>query len=252
MTVRALLMALLALPVAATAQVGGSPTAPPSTDSAALPPSPPEVAAPQPVPAQPPPEAAASQAVPSQAAESAAPQAAPTQPPPVTAAPQAVPPPPAVTPPPAPAVVAAPAPVPAEPARQPRESKWRASASIGAGSSYGNTYFLVGARIGRELAAGLALEVDGQYWAGESPSLGKIAPGITWYSPFRAYIGAYYARWFVGSGFPDQDAVGGRLGYTMISRGRAFAGVGVAYERVLDCSRDCESWWPEASVGVSF
>jgi len=29
-------------------------------------------------------------------------------------------------------------------------------------------------------------------------------------------------------------------------------GVGAAYEKVLDCSRSCESWWPEASVGVSF
>ena len=140
----------------------------------------------------------------------------------------------------------------AEAGRPPRESRWRLSASVGAGSSYGNTYFLIGARIGRELVGGLALEVDGQYWAGESPSLGKIAPGLTWYAPFRAYVGAYYARWFVGSGFPDQDAVGARAGYTLLSRGRAFAGVGVAYEKALDCKSNCESWWPEASVGVSF
>jgi hypothetical protein len=250
MTIRALLVALLALPVAAVAQVGSSQASPAPADSTVQPPPPPELAAPQAVPPQPPPELAAPQAVPPLPPDTAAPQAAP----------QAAPPPPTVTPPstpapaPAPVAAAAPAPVPAQagPARQSRESTWRASASIGAGSSYGNTYFLVGARIGRELAAGLALEVDGQYWAGESPSLGKIAPGITWYAPFRAYIGAYYARWFVGSGFPDQNAVGARAGYTMISRGRTFAGVGVAYERVLDCSRDCESWWPEASVGVSF
>jgi len=145
-----------------------------------------------------------------------------------------------------------PAPVPAEAAGPRRESTWRASVSIGAGSSYGNTYFLVGARIGRELAAGLALEIDGQYWAGETPSLGKLAPGLTWYSPFRVYLGAYYARWFVGSGFPDQDAVGARAGYTLLSRGRTFAGVGVSYERALGCSSNCDSWWPEASVGVSF
>lgn len=169
------------------------------------------------------------------------------QPPPAPADP-AMPPPPPSAPPPAPA----PAPAQAEAARQPRENKWRLSASVGAGSSYGNTYFLVGARVSRELTLGLALEIDGQYWAGESPSLGKIAPGITWYSPFRAYVGAYYARWFVGSGFPDQDAVGARAGYTFFSRGRTFAGVGVAYEKVLDCTGDCDSWWPEASVGVAF
>jgi hypothetical protein len=26
----------------------------------------------------------------------------------------------------------------------------------------------------------------------------------------------------------------------------------VSYERALDCSKNCDSWWPEASVGVSF
>ena len=151
-------------------------------------------------------------------------------------------------PPPAPAPVA----VQSEPAKQPRESKWRVSASVGAGSSYGNTYFLIGARLGRDLAKGFMLELDGQYWAGETPSLFRLAPGITWYTPLRLYLGAYYARWFVGSGFPDQNAVGARAGYTMFSRGRTFAGVGVAYEKALDCKSNCESWWPEASVGVSF
>ena len=188
MTTRALVIALLSLPLAASAQVAGGQASPAPTGSTVAPP------------------------------------------------PQAPP----------------PAPVPAEAAGPRRESKWRASASIGAGSSYGNTYFLVGARIGRELAAGLALEIDGQYWAGETPSLGKLAPGLTWYSPFRVYLGAYYARWFVGSGFPDQDAVGARAGYTLLSRGRTFAGVGVSYERALGCSSNCDSWWPEASVGVSF
>jgi hypothetical protein len=224
MTSRALVVALFALPLAAIAQVGGQ-AAPAPTDTTVVP-------APQPGMAEP-------QAVP---------------PPPAMTAPQEAPPPApvVVAPPPTPPPAPTPTPAQAEPAGQRRESKWRASASIGAGSSYGNTYFLVGARIGRELAAGLALEIDGQYWAGESPSLGKIAPGLTWYSPFRVYVGAYYARWFVGSGFPDQDAVGGRAGYTLISRGRTFAGVGISYERALDCSNNCDSWWPEASVGVSF
>lgn len=223
MTPRALAVVLLALPLTAIAQVSGQ-AAPAPTDATMEP-------APQPGMTEP-------QAV---------------APPPAMTAPQEAPPPAqVVAPPPAPPQAPPPAPVPAEAAGPRRESKWRASASIGAGSSYGNTYFLVGARIGRELAAGLALEIDGQYWAGESPSLGKLAPGLTWYSPFRVYLGAYYARWFVGSGFPDQDAVGARAGYTLLSRGRTFAGVGVSYERALGCSSNCDSWWPEASVGVSF
>jgi hypothetical protein len=110
----------------------------------------------------------------------------------------------------------------------------------------------VAARVGRELAYGLVLDVEGQYWAGESPQMGKIAPGITWYAPFRFYAGVYYARWLVGSGLPDQNAVGARGGLTLLSAGRTFVGVGASYERALDCQGDCTSWWPEASVGVAF
>jgi hypothetical protein len=111
---------------------------------------------------------------------------------------------------------------------------------------------MVGARIGYELALGLTADLEGQYWAGQSPQLGKIAPGLTWYTPYRVYAGAYYARWIVGSGLPDQDAVGGRAGITLASAGPAIVAAGVAYEHALDCSSNCDSWWPEASIGVRF
>jgi hypothetical protein len=112
---------------------------------------------------------------------------------------------------------------------------------------------MLGARVGYDLAAGLALELEGDYWFGGDPQYGKLAPGITWYSPFRFYAGAYYARWFVGSGYPDTDALGLRGGVTLASTGRTVIGVGLAYEHTLGtCSLDCDSWWPEASVGVRF
>lgn len=243
MITRAVAVFLLALPLTVAAQVGGGQATPAPMDSAVPPPPPPPAMAPPPATA--PPAPAQLQAAPQ--------ETPPPPPPPAMAAPLAVPPPPPATaPPPTTPPPAAPAPAQAAPARPPRESHWRLSASVGAGTSYGETYFLVGARLGRDLALGFALEVDGQYWGGQTPSLSKIAPGITWYAPMRLYVGAYYARWFVGSSYPDQNAVGARAGYTLLSAGRAFAAVGVAYEKVLDCRTSCESWWPEASVGVSF
>jgi hypothetical protein len=142
---------------------------------------------------------------------------------------------------PPPATLAAPAP-----------SRWRGAFMVGAGTSYGESYFLVGARLGYVLTHGIAAELEGQYWGGASPQLGKIAPGLVWYSPYRLYAGVYYARWLVGSGYPDQDAVGGRVGLSLGGKGRASFGVGAAYEHAIDCKANCDAWWPEASVGVAF
>lgn len=141
-------------------------------------------------------------------------------------------------------------PPPREPLAPPAPA-WTLSGSVGAGTSYGGTYLLVGARLSRALAACLSLDVEGQYWVGGSPSLAKVAPGLTWVSPGGVYLGTYYARWLVGAGLPDQDAVGARAGVVMARTGAASASVGVAYERALGCSYGCESWWPEAA-GLRF
>lgn len=135
---------------------------------------------------------------------------------------------------------------------EPAPRPWTVSGSVGAGSSYGATYLLVGARVGRELALGLSFDLEGQYWIGSSPSIGKVAPGLTWRSPNGLYLGAYVARWLVGAGYRDQDAVGARGGVVLASTGAASASVGMAYERALSCSVGCESWWPEAGVGLRF
>ncbi len=132
---------------------------------------------------------------------------------------------------------------------------WRLGAMAGVGSAYHNTYFLLGARVGYEIAFGLTLDVEGQWWTGSTPSLGKLAPGLIWYVPIpllHPYIGAFYAHWFVGSNFGDQDAVGWRAGLQVASAGPASVDVGFAYEHLLSCPANCDSWWPEVSAGVRF
>ena len=56
----------------------------------------------------------------------------------------------------------------------------------------------------------------------------------------------------MSSGFPDQDALGVRAGIGLLGAGPLSINIGVAYERRLSCPADCDTWWPEASAGLSF
>ena len=125
---------------------------------------------------------------------------------------------------------------------------------IGGGSSYGQSYFLIGGRVGYGLGLGLEVSLDGQWWMGGTPSIGKLAPGLIWVAPLpiRPYLGAYYAHWFVGSGYADEDAIGGRVGLIVGGAGRVSLAVGVAYEHALSCTVNCDAWFPEAMAGVTF
>jgi len=155
---------------------------------------------------------------------------------------------------PAPAPEAVPPAPGASPVAPPAPPRWRAAVTLGSGSSYGHSYVMLGGLLGYEVAAGFELCLDGQYWGGAQPSLGRVAPGLNWYAPilFRPYLGVYYARWFVGGDLPDQDAVGGRAGLTLASAPRAAFGAGLVWERLLGCSSGCDAWWPELSVGLRF
>ncbi len=133
-------------------------------------------------------------------------------------------------------------------------TRWRAAVTFGSGTSYGHSYAMFGGLLGYQVGGGFEVYLDGQYWGGARPNLGRLAPGVNWYAPipYRPYLGVYYARWFVGGGEPDLDALGGRAGLAIASTPRAVLGAGMAYERVLACRRTCEAWWPELSVGIRF
>lgn len=169
-------------------------------------------------------------------------------------APQTLPPPPpqAAPPPPPQAPAPPPPPGPARPAPKPHPVSL--GLVIGGGSSYGQSYFLFGARVGYGIGLGLELSLDGQWWTGGTPSMGKLAPGLIWVAPlpFRPYLGAYYAHWFLGSGYVDEDALGGRVGLIMGGAGRVSLAVGVAYEHAFSCSLNCDAFFPEAMASVSF
>ena len=128
----------------------------------------------------------------------------------------------------------------------------RLAVGIGAGKAFDASYFIAAARVGYAIALGIEPSVEAQWWMGAAPSLGKLAPGLTWYLPLpmHPYLGAYYAHWFIESG--GQNALGARGGVELVSAGAASLTVGVAYERLLACSASCDAWWPEATVGFRF
>jgi len=164
---------------------------------------------------------------------------------------------PAAEPPaPAPAVAQ---PVPPPPPATPHGSwarRLRVWVNAGTTWAYGNSYFNLGAGAGYEVIAGLAPVLDLSWSIGPSPMVFGLKPGLDWFVPLpgrvRPYVGAYYAHWFVGGGFPDQDAWGARGGLSFAQAGPATFSLGVAYEKVFtNCTGSCEYWIPQVSAGFS-
>ena len=244
----ALAAALLALAPKADAQssVPASPPAALPADGAVapvMPDAPPQpVVAPQEIPAA---ASTAPAAVPAAAPAAAAPAAAPPPPPPAQPAPVAQP----ASPP--PAQSAKPAAAAAAPAPQGPSGKLYTWGALGTTFTAGQTYANLTVGAGYLLIrTGLAPNMELSYSFGQTPTIWALRPGVSWYMQIpvlHPYLGAYYARWFVGSGHPDENAVGARGG---ISLGR-FISLGVTYERVLDCSHSCDAWSPVITAGAS-
>jgi len=146
-----------------------------------------------------------------------------------------------------PPVDAPPAPAAAPPARQAQPYTW---ASVGTTFAYGQTYGSANVGAGLLVRYGIAPNVELGYAFGNSPTLWSLRPGVTWYVPVsnvRPYLGAFYTRWFVGDGQPDQNGIGGRAGFSL---GRVIS-LGVTYDHAFGCDRNCDSWTPMISAGLS-
>jgi hypothetical protein len=170
-------------------------------------------------------------------------------------------PPPALPAPPPSAAVAAPPPAPAAPPprTEPPAAPWwrnlRLSAYLGTSWAYGTTYGNLGIGVGYMVALGLTPTVEVGFWFGGSPSVTTLKPGLDWYvplpGPLRPYLGAYWAQWFLGGGYPDQSAYGFRGGLAFAQAGPASFTFGVAYESAYaGCTSGCSYWFPQ--VGAAF
>ncbi len=150
-------------------------------------------------------------------------------------------------------------PTPAEPPAPaaPAQPKWYSGkpygwVSGGTTFAYGQTYGSVNVGAGWLMRNGLAPNVELGSAFGATPTIWSVRPGVSWFLPIprvQPFIGAYYTHWFVGGdGYSDQNGVGGRAG---VSIGSVLA-VGVNYDHVLSCPKDCDSWTPVISAGYAF
>jgi hypothetical protein len=165
-------------------------------------------------------------------------------------------------PPPAPATALPAPPVPSAPpqgAAEPPElsvRRIRVWGNLGATWAYGTTYVSLGAGVGYVVFGGLLPTFDVSFSFGASPTVFMLKPGLDWFLPLpgriRPYVGAYYAHWFVSSGFPGQDAWGARGGFSFAQLGPAVLLLGIAYEHVFtNCVGSCSYWVPQVAVGFA-
>jgi hypothetical protein len=140
-------------------------------------------------------------------------------------------------------------------------SKGSPSLTLTLGSAWigSNDYLIMGAGLGYYVIDGLEVGVDGAIWLFDSPTIGTLTPQIKYVVHqlpiIKPYIGTFYRHYFVGDDIEDLDSVGARVGVYIVSGKGAYFGIGGLYEHMLDCNEnvlECDSWYPEFLVGISF
>lgn len=133
---------------------------------------------------------------------------------------------------------------------------------LGSGSSFNNTYTILGVSAGYYVLRGLELGIDLQHWFSGEPSITKVSPQIryvfTQTKVVKPYVGAFYRRTYFGdyrgTSLDDQDSFGYRAGAYFSTNNRVYIGGGIVYEEYKDCSVfvDCSVTYPEILFTVSF
>ena len=138
------------------------------------------------------------------------------------------------------------------------KGKSNVGVSVGAASSYGETYTLVGITGNYFVIDNLS--VSGYYrgWFGATPTQHELSLGTNYYMPltrkFRPYGGVFFREHFVsGAGYDDFFAYGVRGGVSMVNTNNTYLSVGYAYEVYGDCQfSECSNSYPELIAGFSF
>jgi hypothetical protein len=154
-----------------------------------------------------------------------------------------------------------PPPPPPKPGPDPgpfKQGKIRVGFYGGAGSTYGQTYFILGAGVGYYLLNGLEAGVDVEGWLLQDPTFWKVTPQVRYVlwqiSPIRPYVGAFWRKTFVGGDiWPDFDSYGARGGIAY-RKGGSYLAVGVVYEKFNDTVFEGDNYvvYPEIAFWLSF
>ena len=129
----------------------------------------------------------------------------------------------------------------------------------GAGSSYGDSYTILGVGVDYFVMDGLSVGAGYQGWFGGDNNLNQLTFSSSYYIPlsqkFRPYIGGFIR----GNYLSDSDnyqSYGARGGLAITMSPNSYMSFGYAYEEYGNCTegifRDCSSSYPELVFSLSF
>jgi len=131
-------------------------------------------------------------------------------------------------------------------------------ASLGAGSSFGQTYTVLGVNANYFLVDNLSVGVGYRGWFGASPEQHEATLESNYYVPlstkFYPYLGAFVRETFVNSNYiDDYETYGAKAGVAMILAKNTFLSFGYVVEYFSDCQvGECSSSYPELVFGLAF
>ncbi len=130
---------------------------------------------------------------------------------------------------------------------------------VGSGSSFNESYIIVGGGYGYYVLDGLELGINAQAWLSGTPKIYKVSPQVEYVfdiSPrFKPYAGVFYRRTYT-EGVDDLNSIGYRAGLIFMGERSTYFGAGYVYEEYQDCSTtiysDCSTSYPEILFSISF
>lgn len=128
--------------------------------------------------------------------------------------------------------------------------------SLGAGSSYNNTYTLIGVSGNYFVVDNLSVGLSYRGWFGATPMQNEIALATNYFVPisekFRPYLGAFVRETFI-EGYDNRESYGARGGVAIVTN-NSYISLGYAYEQFGSCliKEECSTSYPEIVFGLSF
>ncbi len=139
-----------------------------------------------------------------------------------------------------------------------RGGAFRVGLGIGGGGYGDQTYFILGGGLGYFLVNGLEVHFDTDFWLIGDPFIATPTLGaryVMWFVPkVHPYLGTFYRRYVVGSGYLDADSVGARGGVYLMTGRSSYFGLGIVYEHMLQdhLFTETDFYYPEITFAFAF
>ncbi len=130
---------------------------------------------------------------------------------------------------------------------------------LGSGSSYNETYMILGVSGEYFAMDGLSIGVGYQGWFGANPVQNQLTASSSYYfmfhNKFHPYVGVFGRETFVKN-YDDRTSYGGRAGLAVTMTPNTYISAGWAYEEYTSCTEtrfnDCSTSYPEIVFSLSF